>query len=186
MVRIGIILLSFFILSCANKPPLEINFEDTSGKTHTIVDYLENKNGMVMLFLTPECPLCQNYTVAMRKLEKDYSVKDIPFIGVISGNFYTKEEVRSYKLKYDLEMDILFDPEFKLSKFYGATTTPEAVFIDNVGKLKYMGAIDNWAISLGKKRLNTTEHYLSDALDNFLSGNKIDPERTKPVGCFIE
>ncbi len=141
---------------------------------------------MVMLFLTPECPLCQNYTVAMRKLEKEYSAKDIPFIGVISGNYYTKDEVRRYKLKYDMEMDILFDPDFKLSKYYGATVTPEAIFIDRKGDLKYRGAIDNWAISLAKKRLNTTEHYLSDALDDFLSGNKINPERTKPVGCFIE
>lgn len=186
MIRFGIFLLSFFILSCASKPPLNESFEDTTDTRHSVADYLENKNGMVMLFLTPECPLCQNYTVAMRRIEKDYTAKDIPFIGVISGDFYTKDEVRRYKLKYELEMDILFDPEFKLSKYYGATVTPEAVFIDHTGDLKYRGAIDNWAISLGKKRLNTTEHYLSDALDNFLSGNKIDPKETKPVGCYIE
>jgi|SRR5690554_2774599 len=186
MVKYSIVLLLLIMMSCSAKPPLEVNFEDTKGNINSIADYLEEKNGMVMVFLSPECPLCQNYTVALRRLEKEYASREIPFAGVISGNFYSKEEVRRYKLKYDLEMDILYDPEFKLSEYYGATTTPEAVFIDTSGKLKYRGAIDNWAISLGKKRLNTTEHYLSDALDNFLTGNKINPRETKPVGCFIE
>lgn len=139
-----------------------------------------------MLFLSPECPLCQNYTLAIRGLEQEFSSNNIPFVGIISGNYYTKEEVRSYKAKYDLEMDMLFDPDFSLSQFYGATITPEAVLIDKKGDLQYRGAIDNWAISLGKKRLNITEHYLTDALNNFLSGNEIDPQETKAVGCFIE
>ena len=83
-------------------------------------------------------------------------------------------------------MEMLFDPDFKLAHYYGATTTPEAVFIDKNGKLLYKGAIDNWAISLGKKRLEATAHYLRDAVENHLSGNVIDPKETKPVGCFIE
>lgn len=186
MIRFVFLLLSFFTIGCMNQAPLEEDFEDTAGKTKSAASYLENKSGLVILFLTPECPLCINYTAAMRKLEKEYTARDISFVGIISGEFYTKEEVRRYKSKYKLEMDILFDTRFLLSKYYGATTTPEAVFIDHTGKLKYRGAIDNWAISLGKKRLNTTEHYLSDALDNYLLGNKIDPEKTKPVGCRIE
>lgn len=185
MIRLGILLLSFGFLSCTDAPPLKITFEDTDGATQMVSNYLD-ENGLVMLFLSPECPLCQNYTVAIRSLQKEYAAKGIPFIGIVSGNFYTKEQVRRYQVKYNLEMDILFDPDFKLSEYYGATVTPEAAFLDKKGELKYRGAIDNWAISLGKKRLNTTEHYLSDALDNFLSGNKINPDETKPVGCFIE
>ncbi len=186
MNRVVFFLFTFFMVACSGKPPLHNNFEDSSGTIHTAADYLENNKGLVMLFLTPECPLCQNYAVAMRKLQRQYIAQDIPFIGVISGEFYTKDAVGRYRLKYKLEMDMLFDPEFKLSKYYGATTTPEAVLIDAKGKLKYRGAIDNWAISLGQKRLEASEHYLSDALDNYLAGKPINPMETKPVGCYIE
>lgn len=175
-----------FLMSCASEPPLDVEFEGATGGSHKPAEYLENNEGLVLLFLSPECPLCQNYAVAMRSLRDSYSEKNIYFMGVISGDYYSKEEVRNYQNHYDLEMEMLFDPDFKLANYYGATATPEAVLTDKKGKLMYRGAIDNWAISLGKKRLEASAHYLRDAMDNLLSGNKIDPKKTKPVGCFIE
>lgn len=173
-------------MGCKQKPPLDLPYQDATGSTHYLSQYLDENDALVLLFLSPECPLCQNYAVAMRELREAYSDKNIHFSGVISGEFYSKEEVAEYQDQYLLEMEMLFDPEFKLAHYYGATTTPEAVLINKEGKLMYKGAIDNWAISLGKKRLEATAHYLRDAMDNYLLGNKIDPKETKPVGCFIE
>src|SRR5690554_4684546 len=180
------ILLVGILAACANQPPLNVEYKDALDKSHTPAEYLESNDGLVLLFLSPECPLCQNYAVAMRELRKAYSEKNIRFLGVISGDYYAKEEVHDYQVQYDLEMEMLFDPDFKLAHYYGATATPEAVLTDKNGKLLYRGAIDNWAISLGRKRLEASAHYLRDAMEDFLSGNKIDPKETKPVGCFIE
>lgn len=186
MNRIALILIGVLIMACSGEPPLKSTFVDSNGEPMTISDSLAGNKGAVLLFLSPECPLCQNYSVAINEIRTNYSQKAIPFIGIISGNYYTAEEVNLFKAKYDLDMDIIFDSKFTISKFYNATTTPEAILIDEDGKLLYRGAIDNWAISLGKKRLEATEYYLISALDAFLSGTKINPKETKPVGCFIE
>lgn len=83
-------------------------------------------------------------------------------------------------------MPILLDPKIKLADQLNATITPEAVVLTDRGNVIYTGAIDNWAISLGQKRLQATAHYLSDAIKNYLSGEEIAPTKTKAVGCFIE
>ncbi len=174
------------MLACKSEPPLKKTFTDSAGAPITLSSSLAKDKGAVLLFLSPECPLCQNYSVAINQLRNTYSENEISFIGIVSGNYYTADEVNSYKTQYDLEMDFILDPKFVISDFYNATITPEAILINKVGNQMYQGAIDNWAISLGKKRLTATDHYLKDAINSFLSGNKIHPKETKPVGCFIE
>lgn len=186
MNRIVLFIIGFLLLSCTDEPPLKMTFTDSFGAPISLNSSIAENKGAVLLFLSPECPLCQNYSVVINEAKNTFSQKGISFIGIVSGDYYTTDEVNRYKAKYDIEFDILFDQDFKIAEFYHATTTPEAVLINQEGKLMYRGAIDNWAISLGKKRLEATDHYLKDALESFLSGNEIHPKITKPVGCFIE
>jgi hypothetical protein len=58
--------------------------------------------------------------------------------------------------------------------------------MDGSGKLIYQGLLDNWAISLGKKRKHASEHYLADALEAIKNGNDPEVSFTKAVGCIIE
>ncbi len=180
------ILLLLILASCSTPPPLNDKFETATGKTVELNQYLKENDGLVVLYLSPECPLCQNYSVAIRDLEDQFRGKKIEFVGVVSGDFYPKEQVAEYQVKYKMNMDILLDPDFIISDYYRAQLTPEAHVLDNKGKLMYRGAIDNWAISLGKKRLRATSNYLHDALSNFVTGERIDPKVTEPVGCYIE
>jgi hypothetical protein len=50
----------------------------------------------------------------------------------------------------------------------------------------YQGAIDNWAISLGKHRNRITAPYLLQALAAADSGYRTQPAYTMPVGCYTE
>ncbi|MFN7302740.1 MAG: hypothetical protein ACK5U7_14810 [Bacteroidota bacterium] len=50
----------------------------------------------------------------------------------------------------------------------------------------YQGAIDNWAISLGKHRLQVTEPYLLRALEAAERGMPAVPAFTRAVGCYTE
>lgn len=186
MKRYGFLCLILIMAGCSAGPPLNDVFETAQGKSVKLTQYLEDNTGLVILYLSPECPLCQNYAVAIRELEDKFRSRHIDFIGVVSGNFYPRDEVVDYAKTYQLHLDILMDPDFVISDYYRAQLTPEAHLINKEGKLLYRGAIDNWAISLGKKRIRATAHYLSDALVNFLSGKRIDPKVTEPVGCYIE
>ncbi len=146
-------------------------------------DFIE-KDLKVIYFLAPECPLCQNYALAMRELALKYP--DVNFAGIFPGKEYNQTEIRQYLIRYDLNFNSYSDPDFKLVNTFGATITPEAFLLDSANQVIYSGAIDNWAISLGQKRLVVTKKYLEDAILALKDQRKIDPSKSKAIGCFIQ
>lgn len=182
-------LLSIFVLiavfSCNmeyNKVPYDLDLPIISGEEAW--QDVGNDKVKVYYFLSPECPLCQNYAVAMRELKNKFP--QIEFIGIVPGKEYNSEEVRKYLIRFGLEFNTYFDPDFELSNALGAEITPEAFLLDQNGKVLYSGAIDNWAISLGQKRTLITERYLEEAIAARLENREIKIKSTSAVGCFIQ
>jgi len=139
----------------------------------------------VFVFLSPECPLCRNYSVKIKELIKQHASDSLQFVGVVGGTYYPKHDVKHFLRKYELELPVLLDPEFKLVNTLGATITPEVVFTEGE-KIIYQGAIDDWAISLGQKKLKVQQDYLHDAIVAHQSRQPVDPKKTKAIGWFIE
>lgn len=172
--------------SCGEQSPLDRKFallDKTEVRLGTI---FKNQAGTVLIFLSPECPLCQNYSVTIDRIQKDFDEKDVAFYGVVSGEYYSDSDIKGFLIKYDLDLPIILDPELALANHYEAEITPEAFLITENGESIYKGAIDNWAISLGQKRQTITERYLENALNAHLTGGEINPKKTQAVGCFIE
>jgi hypothetical protein len=107
-------------------------------------------------------------------------------IGVIPGNDFRPEEVRSFKKKYRISFPVYMDKQGKLAGYFKAQITPEVFVIDNSEQLRYTGRIDNWAYELGKKRSVITAHDLKDALSALVINKPIRVTKTKAIGCFIE
>lgn len=147
---------------------------------------LQSNENTVLIFLSPECPLCQNYTTTLKALKNNFESEETEFYGVLSGTYYPINQMNGFLIKYDLDLPIILDPDFALANGLDATITPEVVLLDKAGNVEYQGAIDNWAISLGQKRLKITRHYLKEALVARNTGGVIDPKKTEAVGCFIE
>ncbi|MDX2249680.1 MAG: redoxin family protein [Bacteroidia bacterium] len=137
-------------------------------------------------FLSPDCPLCENYSVTIGKLRQIFPENQVNFIGIFPGKFYEKMEILAYMAKYHPPVNPLLDPDLTLTCFLGANVTPEVFLVDNTGNLVYQGKIDNWIASLGKHRTVVSQHYLRDALAAFLAGEKIPVSQTEAVGCLIE
>jgi len=180
------ILILLILASCGGKSPLGQNFELLDESQVRLDSIFTNHSGTALIFLSPECPLCQNYSVTIDQIQKDFKGKNIAFYGVVSGEFYSESDIQGFLIKYELDLPVILDPEFLIANYYGAEITPEAFLIAQNGEPLYHGAIDNWAISLGQKRLTITENYLEDALTAHLQKEEINPKRTKAVGCFIE
>ena len=180
------ILFALLILSCSRESALDSEYKALESNPVHLRTQIEKRPLSVLLFLSPECPLCQNYAPTIQKIQDSFPEEKVKFFGIVSGEFYSRESILKYKLKYGIDMPILFDPKIRLADYLDATTTPEAVVINDKEKVVYIGAIDNWAISLGQKRLEATAHYLRDALANSLNDVKVNPSKTKAVGCFIE
>lgn len=140
----------------------------------------------VYVFLSPECPLCENYSLTISQLRKQFPERQVRFFGVFSGTYYSRETIGTYLSTYKPAVEPLLDPDYAVKAHFRAKVTPEVFVVDDAGSVVYSGKIDNWAIALGKKRQVVTEFYLRDALRAHLAGQDPAIRRTEPVGCFIQ
>ncbi len=150
------------------------------------MDSLSRHAATVVFFLSPECPLCQSYSLTINQLHNEFQNRDIVFYGVFSGDLYTESEIRAYLKEYEAEVIPLRDPNYAFAHALGARVTPEAFVFDQTGNVAYQGAIDNWIPKLGQKRTVITQHYLADALNALAAGQAPPLRQTKAVGCLIE
>lgn len=177
-------ILIFWLTACRHSNWTDLKLSWLSGEDVSLSSLSSNQT--VFIFISPECPLCQNYTVKINQLIQRHQSDSLLFTGVVSGTFYPDNEINQFVRKYNLELPVLLDPEFKLARALGAEITPEVFYTAPGGEIIYQGAIDDWAISLGQKRLRAENEYLEAAIDAFQQNKVISPAKTKAVGCFIE
>jgi peroxiredoxin len=163
----------------------KITLLGTKGEQIT-ENQLINNSVTVFYFLSPECPLCQSYSLTMKDLSTKFSGKGIHMVGIVPGTDYSNLEISTFRHKYGLPFALWKDEQLLLSKKYKATVTPEAIVVDGKGAILYQGRIDNWAYELTKKRKVITEHNLEDALNSIVNKRPVKVAKTKAVGCFIE
>jgi thiol-disulfide isomerase/thioredoxin len=174
-------------LNCCSAPKTKWHQLVLKDLTNNEIALSQFKNGTsVFIFLSPECPLCRNYSLRINELQKEFENDTLNFIGVVAGNFYSKQEIKEYLVKHRMRLTVLLDTDFKLTKALEATITPEVFVFTSGGAIAYCGAIDNWVIGLGQKRLETSEHFLHNALISLQQKTPVNPTKTKAIGCFIE
>jgi hypothetical protein len=76
----------------------------------------------------------------------------------------------------------LRDENQSVARAYGPERTPEVFVFDEKRILRYHGRIDDNVSDQNKIR----RHYLRDALDLLLRGEKVLMEDTEPVGCSVK
>lgn len=140
----------------------------------------------VFVFLSPDCPLSRNYTLALKNLSAEHKKNKIIFYAVFPGKLYSRDEINNFLTEYELAFFPVFDEEKKLAAELRAAVTPEVFLVDAAGKIRYGGAIDNWYEEVGKKREIITENYLRDAIEAFIKKTPVKIPRTNAVGCMIE
>ena len=138
----------------------------------------------LFVFLSPECPLCQNYTKTLNQLSKQFNEK-LKVVGIVPGAAYSAADVTDFAKKYHTLFPIGIDQQQLLTKYLQATVTPQVVLIDSIGNLVYKGAIDDWVVGLGKKKENVTMHYAADAITQYLQLMPVKIFSTKAYGCKI-
>jgi hypothetical protein len=138
----------------------------------------------LFVFLSPECPLSQNYTSVLNKLQAAYP-GELQMVGIIPGKTYRRTKVDSFIKKNKIAYPVFIDPSLDLSHYLKASVTPEAILLDTENQLVYKGAIDNWYKSLGKPGARATEHYLREAIEKTLVHQRPMIKRTTAVGCLI-
>ncbi len=140
----------------------------------------------VYIFLSETCPICQSYTLPLKKLYDTYKDKGIKFVGLFPNDNVSKKDINSFRKTYDVPFDLEIDEKGVIAKKLHATITPE-VFVEGSkpGVILYCGRIDDSFYAVGKRRNSISTHELEDALMQITSKQTVKVPRTQAVGCVI-
>jgi thiol-disulfide isomerase/thioredoxin len=145
---------------------------------------------VVLIFLASDCPISNRYAPLVNRMYETYKTKGIDFFAVYPMNSETVSGIKTHQQDYGYEMPALMDKDHFLVNQTNAMVTPEtAVFLPGnpaKGSWIYKGRINDLYVYFGKWRHEPTSNDLSDTLDKILSGEALEPRKTRAIGCYIK
>ena len=142
--------------------------------------------GMVIIFVSNNCPYDDYYRARINKLSQTYSDR-VPVILVNSGIDATdsKEAMAKKAKQSGISLPYLADKDQALMMNLQAKKSPEAFLLKNSGgkfTVVYHGAIDDNP----QVEADVRQNYLRDAIDIMLSKQSITTPEIRPTGCNLK
>ena len=171
-------------LSAASIPVITFRATDLEGMTRLAAQ--PGAHATVWIFLTHDCPICNGYAPLINRLAARYRSKGVQWNLVYSEPALTLADLRTHARDYGFKATLIADPEVRLARACGATTTPEVAVFDESSQLVYRGRIDDLYPEIGRSRSQAQTHDLENALNQLLAGHPVAQPRTRAVGCALE
>jgi peroxiredoxin len=186
-IRILFVIVIFFQFSCTDqhKGIFKLTLKTIHSTDFSLQQLGSNKTS-VIVFLSPECPMCQNYSLTLNQLCDKYKSQGVNFYGVFAGKDIDSTEIKKYIETYAIKFDLLTDEKKQLVHILEAEVTPEVYVLNSKAEVLYKGSIDNWLNEPGQKRTVITEHYLDDVLQAVALNTEMKIRSTEAKGCLIE
>ncbi|WP_339749282.1 redoxin domain-containing protein [uncultured Rubinisphaera sp.] len=159
-----------------------VKLPDIKGKTVEVPVGASEKI-TVLCFLGTECPLARLYGPRLETLSQKYA-KDVRFYAINSNMHDSLEEFATYAEAHKLTFPCVKDYENKLADRMAAERTPEVIVLDQAGKVRYQGRIDDQYLP-GIVKPEPTRSDLKIALEELIAGKEVSTSETKAVGCLI-
>lgn len=169
-------------------PKTDYKMQNVFGKVATL-NKIKGENGLLVIFSCNTCPYVEKSNDRYTILAKLCKEKGVGMVAVNSNEAYRSDkgeslrEMKHYAISNKYSFNYVLDKNNKLADAYGATRTPHVFLFNKDLILVYKGAIDSDA----KYRIqNVKTHFLQNAINNMISGEKIEPNATKAIGCSIK
>jgi peroxiredoxin len=147
---------------------------------------LAGSKGLVLAFISTECPLSNGYIPTINRLTKEMGEKGIEVVGVNPNDGQGLKEIELHRIRYGIVMNILRDPGARLAQSLGITHCPEVIVFNRDGKAVYRGRIDDrYPRRGGAPKQVFHQHDLEQLLNEMLAGDELEPRETEPIGCPV-
>jgi peroxiredoxin len=193
--RIFLLVLALFALSAfavkvGDRAP-DFTGTDSHGQTHKLSDY--RGNFVVLEWHNNGCPFTKKHYESgnMQRLQKEWTDKGVIWLTVISSSpgsqgYVTADQENDYLQKmHAVPTAAILDPRGDIGHLYSAKTTPHMFVISPQGQIIYNGAIDDKATT-DPSDVNGANNYVSDALQEAMSGKAVAVASTRPYGCSVK
>lgn len=174
-----------FTLSLGEKAP-DFKLQATDGNIYSLADF--DKNPVLVIFFTcNHCPYVIGSDEVTRKTALKFKPKGVQFVGINSNSSKTiPEDDFQHMVKRMEEKKFpwvyLYDPTQSIAKAYGALRTPHFYVFDKNRQLIYTGRGVDSPRDVSKMQINDLEN----ALEDYLSGKKLETPLTNPIGCNVK
>ena len=164
---------------------------DQDGRSRSLSEF---RGKVVMLEWTNhDCPFVKKHYSSnnMQSLQKLAAERGIVWLSIVSSppgeqGHVTGEQAKALTTQRGAApAAVLLDPDSRIARAYGATTTPHMYVIDTDGMLRYMGGIDSIA-SNKVEDVPKAEPLARDAMLAVLEGRAIERAVTRNYGCAIK
>jgi hypothetical protein len=146
----------------------------------------QHRGRVVAIFFTgTQCPVANLYLPRWSHLGRLYETRDVDFLAINSNASDSINDVAEHARQLQVTVPVLKDLENRVADQLLVERTCEALVVDERGRLRYRGAIDD-QYGLGTRRDNPERNYLVDAIEAVLAGRTVAPEMTPVVGCPID
>lgn len=172
-------------LTIGDKAP-NFHLPGVDGRLLGLKDF-EDKDVVIVMFSCNHCPYVKAYEERFVALQRDYEEKGVVLIAINPNDDkrYPEDSLENMKMiakEKGFNFPYLRDETQDVVRSYGGERTPEVFVFDKDRKLRYHGRIDDNVYEPHQVRI----HYLRDALNALLKGEKIRIKDTEPVGCTIK
>jgi peroxiredoxin len=187
---LALLTLSAFAVKVGDQAP-DFTGTDSHGQTHKLSDY--HGKFVVLEWHNNGCPFTKKHYESgnMQKLQQEWTSKGVIWLTMISSSpgsqgYVTADQENDYLQKmHAVPTAALLDPKGEIEHLYGAKTTPHMFVINPQGQIIYNGAIDDKATT-DASDVNGANNYVSDALQEAMSGKAVAVATTRPYGCSVK
>jgi len=165
----------------APRPPIGSVVSPTSaealdGAVFALPDALRGRSATAFVFLSTICPYSNAFNDRLRDLAASFEARGASLVGVYPNRTESAEEIGAHARRFSHSFLLLRDPQGRLALALGASRTPEAVVVDQAGRIRYRGRIES--------KLGVPD--LARALESVLAAREVRPAETKAFGCSID
>jgi hypothetical protein len=164
---------------------------DTQEQPHKPSDY--RGRYVVLEWTNFDCPFVRKHYDSgnMQRLQKKYGEVGVIWLTINSsapgkpGNYSAQAWDAMVQMKGAQPTAVLLDPTGEVGRLYGAKATPHLFVIDPLGRLLYMGAIDDKPTT-DVRDIEGARNYLEEALDTAMTGRPVAIAVTAAYGCSVK
>ena len=156
----------------------------STGKSVSLYGF-RGQHAVVLAFLGTDCPVGNLYAPRLAEIAKEFGSKKVTVLGINSNAHETAEQAAEAAKEHGITFPVLKDEGNVVADMAMVERTCEVIVLDGLATIRYRGAIDD-QYGVGTRKDAPAHNYLRDALNEVLTGGRVEVSATPVVGCLLD
>lgn len=161
---------------------------DTVSKKNISLAEIKSNVATVVMFICNHCPYVKHIDQKISDVARKYQTLGISFVAISANDVEhypedSPENMQAFAAKNGFSFPYLYDESQATAKNYQAACTPDFYVFDKALQCVYRGRFDAATPGNGTP---VTGKDLTNALDNILNNQPVNPNQKASIGCNIK